>query len=555
MYLKTGKGVLVSLIVAVFFSMPLISLAAPALTYTSSGLPFSPLTVQGSGFEPGENISIMIGPRAMGSLTADGAGSFSSSFTVPNLATGRTYILLAIGSLDSFALNYLYTPKFYATASASSYYIAPGKTVSFSGSGFAVSETVDVFDKLAMASGPLSSITADSSGAFANSGSFTIPYYRTGSNWDLILKGRNSKTEVPVTLAVASLYATISPSSYYIQPGYKITISGKGFAANEPIVINMGDTAASVSADTLGSFTSSPVVVPFGVPGSIDVTAKGQVTGTLAAATIGIAPYYSYLVSSNYYATPGSKISFSGGGFAPSEDIFINVGSASIATLKTDIGGTVASNSVTVPFKTGDSAEFNFVGQLSKAAGLVKIGVAKFYSWLSLNNYYAPGGTSITANGAGFAPGEPISVEFDGFKFGSASTDSLGSFSLTARVPFAAEGLKAVKAIGQWSGAIGQTTFTQAPVYASVWLGAYASGPGTAITFIGSGYLPNEPIEIRTDRTGTSVAHSFTADSSGNLNNSGYIIPADFTEGTLELKVNGLHGMIEKKIIYYVTGK
>ena len=93
-----------------------------------------------------------------------------------------------------------------------------------------------------------------------------------------------------------------------------------------------------------------------------------------------------------------------------------------------------------------------------------------------------------------------------------------------------------------------------APVWTNLQLGSYAGAPGVAITFIGSGYLPNEPIQIMTDRTGTTIVHTFNADNNGVFNNSGYTIPADFAEGDLTLTVKGTNSFTSKDIVFYVTG-
>ena len=97
-------------------------------------------------------------------------------------------------------------------------------------------------------------------------------------------------------------------------------------------------------------------------------------------------------------------------------------------------------------------------------------------------------------------------------------------------------------------------SLTVAPVYTSLELSQYAGAPGSAVTFIGTGYLPNEPVQVTTDRTGSAAVATFTADVSGHFTNSSYTIPINFTEGNLTFTVTGTHSFDTKNVVYYVTG-
>jgi len=637
-----ARSIFAYAVVAAFISMPLVSLAAASVSYTGSGAPLSPLAVNGSGFAAGENVTVLLGGSTLGSAAVDGGGSFHANFTVPNLPS-NTYPLIATGSVSSsFAISYLYVSGFYPVVNPNTYYILPGQTLNFSGSGFAAGEAIKVFEGTATVpvatfnvsgagdftnsgsvlipynfanssrtyalagqlsgariqlpitvgqlypsanpsayyvmpgsfisfsgsgfghseavdvlygSNILSTINTDATGAFSGAGLFQVPFSSAGSSLNLILTGRDSGAQALVNITVGALYPEISPSSYYILPGHQITITGSGFAPNETVDININGNITGVSANSSGGFTSALITIPFGVPGnSLNIVAKGQTSGAQVTSTITLASYYPYVEASGYYVSPGTNISFSGSGFGPNEDVLLKAGGATVATLHADGSGTLASNSVTVPFGSTGSIHYVFKGQLSGAEASINIGIAGYYPWVALDNYYSVGGTPVTVNGSGFAPGETVNVTFGGAAFGSTTADGSGAYSLTGNVPFAAEGTKIVRATGALSAAIAETTFTQAPVYTSIYLSSYASAPGAAITFIGSGYLPNEPMEIRTDRTGSAAVYSFNADASGNFNNSGYHIPAGFIEGNLSLMIKGLHSLSEKTIVYYVTG-
>jgi hypothetical protein len=139
--------------------------------------------------------------------------------------------------------------------------------------------------------------------------------------------------------------------------------------------------------------------------------------------------------------------------------------------------------------------------------------------------------------------------------FGTANTDASGNLTYSGTVPYGPAGALVINAVGTGSGASATASMTRPQIYTNLQLGSYAGAPGTAIDFIGSGYLPNETITITTDRTGTTPVFSFTADVSGSFNNSGYIVPSTWTGGPLVLTAVGNHSYAPTSITYYVTGK
>ncbi len=182
------------------------------------------------------------------------------------------------------------------------------------------------------------------------------------------------------------------------------------------------------------------------------------------------------------------------------------------------------------------------------------VAVGQRYPWITFSAYWASGGSPLTIFGHQFAPGEAVAISKGGTTFANTTADSFGDFTLATQVPYSPAGPITIVATGGTSGVSGSSDMTVAPVYTDLQLGSYAGAPGSMVQFIGNGYVPNDVIEVRTDRTGSTVVATFSADSSGHFSNSSWSVPAGWAEGNLVLTVTGANSFDTKSITYYVTG-
>lgn len=535
---------------------PLVFAAAPAITITASGTtPYSSLSVAGSGFQAGETVLLMFGLN-QATTTADGSGSFTgAALTVPNVSTGN-YVILALGqSSGMVAFTYFYVSSFYPLASPSAWWTAPGTTVTFSGSGFSPNEPITI--TLSGSSTPFSSFNADSAGAFTGMGSFTIPYSLRNSSATFTVTGGNSGATIPMTIGVGDLYPWANPTSWYILPGNSVTFSGGGFGAGEGVSIYFEagtDVLAHAIADAGGNFTSSTsVIIPYGT-GVALFRAVGDESGAEVEIPITRANFYPSLTPSAYYSAPGGTITLGGVGFAPSELVNIMIGTAT-TSVTTDGAGAFPSFSVQLPAVGGVQIPVTAVGATSGATAEFMMTMGQYYTWLNLSSWWAGGGTPLTVFGHNFAPGESVLLSTLSGTFASTTVGSSGDFEAVTTVPYAPSGPITLTATGALSGAPASVDMTVAPVWTDIQLGSYAGAPGTAINFIGNGYAPNDIIEVTTDRTGSTVVHTMNASGTGSFNDSGFVIPSDWTEGNAVLTITGTRSFDTKTITYYVTGE
>jgi hypothetical protein len=121
-------------------------------------------------------------------------------------------------------------------------------------------------------------------------------------------------------------------------------------------------------------------------------------------------------------------------------------------------------------------------------------------------------GASITANGAGFRPGEVVDVSFNGQPVGSPTANTGGTFSLSFAVPNVPPGQYGVLAKGQSSGNTATTSFTVNQGGAALSFTPPQAAPGTSLTVAGSGFQAGETVQLTFN--GATVG-SATADTAG----------------------------------------
>lgn len=517
---------------------------SPSTYYLKPGQIF---TVSGFGFAEGETVSLKVGDLTPVMNELDDEGNIIFTDLELPFDNSETIDLVATGNLSGAqAIVTLTVAKYYPYVGATNYYVMPGTEIGFTGEGFAPNEDVNV----QLGLNTILTLTTDENGSIETN-SYVVPFGSTES-LTFLLTGQKSKAANTVTIGIGSFYPWVVSSNYYTQPGTVVTISGGGFAANEDVKVVAGSFTTTSQTDMDGNLENVEVTLPFGHnSSSLDIVLTGLESMASGSTTITLAPFNLQITPSTYYAQPGSQVDFTGSGFVADEGISIKVNDSALTTVNANSLGEFELTGLTLPF--GTSAVYTFTGSVSGAVGTVEIGLASFYAGIELSSYYATGGTPVTISGSGFYAGENIAITFGGASLGNVTATSSGSFALNTNVPYSTPGSKAVIATGSMSGASAETTFTQAEVYTSVELGNYAGGPGTSISFIGSGFLANEPIEILTDRTGSTVVHTFNASAAGAFNNSSFVIPNDFAEGELTLTIKGTYSMTTSQIVFYVT--
>jgi large repetitive protein len=523
---------------------------APSTYYVQPG---TKITVTGSGFAANEVVTLSTNTGSTATATTDALGNLSGSLSITYSNIGSATIN-ALGAKSKAPVSVGVTlATMYASITPSTYYAYPADTITFTGTGFVPGETVTV-DNM-----KTKFVTADTTGAIVVE--MQIPNIAVEST-TFTFTGSVSNTTVESKIALGTRYAYLSSDKYYAFPFETVNVTGNGFAAGETVMITAGEFTKNVVADTQGVTPAVEIPVPASDSSSLKITFTGGNVGTQATLDIGVGALSLSIDPDTYYAKPGSMITFTGSGFTSGETIAVTLNNQPFATTTTNSFGAVKYYA-NLPVNAGRNssvATFTFKGNRTKTTIVREITLAPFYSSLTLSTYYAQGGSSLTISGTGFAPNEKVvfqtSPKASNYyqEFDQTTADASGSFSYATKVPYRSAEEWKIRAVGLDSGAEATTPITIAPVYSSVQLGSYAGAPGTAVTFIGSGYLPNEVIHIATDRSAEESLYSFSADANGNFSNSGFVIPSSYTEGNLKLVIHGGYSMNETVITYYVTG-
>ena len=144
-------------------------------------------------------------------------------------------------------------------------------------------------------------------------------------------------------------------------------------------------------------------------------------------------------------------------------------------------------------------------------------------------------GSTVTANGSGFAPGETVDVTFNGQSVGSPTVNNGGTFSLAFTVPNTPPGQYGVLAKGRTSGTTASTSFTINQGAAALTFDPAQAAPGASITVTGTGFKPGETVTLSFN--GPTVGTE-TADTNGKVTFT-FTVPATLAPGQYGVTATG----------------
>lgn len=467
-------------------------------------LPGDAVSFTGSGFAPGETVNAYEGKSttSLSSFVVAQDGSFKNAgeITVPlsYVASNRTIHLVGATSGATSDVS-LAIGQFYPSITPSAYYALPGSTLTFSGSGFAKGETVNL--TVGTDTTVVATATVDAKGMITDALAIPVPYNLAGGTLSLHFLGVQSGGAADVVLSVGSLNPQLTPASYYVRPGEALGSTATGFAPGEDVTLSImeglvarGTTTAT--ADKEGNVTFPALTVPSTTASSLTVTATGKTSGATSGATIAMGSYYPYATLDSYYATSGTTVHVAGNSFAPGETVTVAAGSTSTTVVADEFGNTPAV-AVVLPYgvKTG-SVNVTLTGNTSGATTGVAVTLAPFAAQVDSSSYYAQAGSTITLNGHGFAPNENISVLAGKTALTSVTADAYGAFkAYDVQLPYGGTSL-ALTLTGDTSGAMSSLSVGIAGFYPGVQLSNYYAVGGTPVTVSGSGFASGESIDV-----------------------------------------------------------
>jgi len=365
-------------------------------TSPSSAAPGESFGVSGSGFTPGDTVTIEFGGSTIGTATVDANGNFSTTATVPDDMPQGEHPLDVNGMTGvSKDLNYTVTAPLppVPTPTPAPYYLPrvsstpgsapPGGTVTFTGTGFRPGEWVTIsFGGSDIALGH-----ADGLGDFSTTGKVPddMPMGDhpidangdLGSSWDGTLG-----VDAPVTPPPVPMTPKVGMAPGSGEPGQYVIFNGSDFYGGELVSIHFGgETIAMATTDDDGSFSASGMI-PLHMPvGAHPLDATGAMGSSWEGNLTVLA-----------LSTPTSPT----------------------PTTPSPIASTTTT---TTPTTTTTAPSSNLPPRVGVLPGT------------------AAAGEQITIVGDRFQAGEDISVEFGGGTIATATADALGRFRTIGRVP------------------------------------------------------------------------------------------------------------------------
>ena len=270
--------------------------ASASIVGKAAGQPGNTVTISATGFGPGETVNVFWGrmngtPAA--TLTADGSGSISrASVRVGVAPVGPTTLVLVGTKTDATATAPYQMLGLYPSTTPHPYAVLSGKTMTYTGSGFAPGEQVLIYFN-ASGGTPALTVQANSDGSFSTS--FVVPFGLTGRQ-TLTAIGEESRAAVTTGFDVLPYSPVAQVSTYGAMPGTTVSFYASGFAANEVVEVylgrgqgNSGQLVSAFRVDGHGNAAAAgKYVIPNGTGPALYFTMVGQESGGTASAKVSV---------------------------------------------------------------------------------------------------------------------------------------------------------------------------------------------------------------------------------------------------------------------------
>ncbi len=319
-----------------------------------------------------------------------------------------------------------------------------------------------------------------------------------------------------------TVLASISMTPLKATVGSEVTVSGKGFNANESgiqVLYDGNPVKTGISASGRGSWEAT-FKVPASVRGNHRVSAQGTTPATeVGELTFSVVPSIGINPASG---SVGSVVSIAGTGFTSGEtNIRVTYdGITAKSGIAADATGSWQS-SFSVPASARGSHDVGAAGGVTPEEEIAKVSftVSPVIKVEPASGYLGDAiyvGDSLWVNGIGFEANESgIRVTFDGTQLASnIVADAKGSWSTKIMVPPAVQGKHAIAASGNVNKP-GEVPEVMVVVSPKVEINPAAGAVGEEVMLSGSGFAASQALIISYD--GNQVTASAATDSRGNF--------------------------------------
>ena len=531
-----------------------------------------PIAVHGSGFAPGEQVQLNFANGALAlQVPANAAGAIATSFVLPSSRPPGIYRLTAYGlasahlAIEPVGIS---PPGARASLAVSSTSVLPGGAFTVSGGGFAPGETVYAY-------------AYGSAGAFATTGpvnaagaygpiTLRIPANSpVGSTENVAVFGATSHYLVAGSVVVAMAPTPVPAPTHtpvptptpvpthtpvptpVVAPVLADDTLVKGNASARVYAIYHGSAhwiVTRAALDLLG-FANSPIAV---LPqAAVNALPKGGdfVERILAN---GLPNPYGPIatVFATIYTTPsntaGVPIAVHGSGFAPGEQVQLNVAnSALVLQVPANAAGAIATSFVLPSSRPPGIYRLTAYGLASAHLAIEPVGISPpgARTSLALSPTYATPGGAFTVSGAGVVPGEAVYAYGYGATGAFAASGAVGAAGAYGPItlqlpPNAPIGSTQTVAVFGASGHYLATgvVVVAPPLPSSLQATSQTTNAGGIVTVSGSGFVPGEAIAFTANGQPAGAA---TAGPTGAFSGATVTIPSSVGPGLLSVVARG----------------
>jgi hypothetical protein len=354
--------------------------------------PDSPVTIVGSGFDPGAKIDLVMstgsGKKAkttpLATATGDKYGSFYATITFPaqgpNADTSsRDITAQQRGGKKVAKAQAQMAAGAAGVAKLSAVVGRPGDMVTLSVSGFSPGEELAVYWGRINGT-PSAVLKTDSSGAVSKI-PLKVGISAVGTT-SLVIVGQKSGAAASLPFQVLKLYPSIALKPYAVKAMNPVGFTGKGFVPGERVLVRLntasGTPVLALQTDQAGTFRSGGFIVPYQLKGAQRLVFTGELSGATTTSSFTVLPYMPMVRTSTYGGSPGTIISFYSSGFGANEAVHVYAAKGKgakgqlVGAFRTDATGTArAAGRYTIPGDAGDSVLFTLVGQRSGGSATI----------------------------------------------------------------------------------------------------------------------------------------------------------------------------------------
>ena len=527
--------------------------------------PGSTLRLSGSGFVPGEPVTISAPQGVVFSIPSDGSGRFTADVPiVGSVGLGLHHIYAQGARSGLFGVQVFYTIASAPAPSVASgaNTVVRGANLSVSGAGFGPGEQVQLF----VANGAIAATAqASNTGAF---GPIAVPQNLEAGTYSLEAYGAGTHRSQRATFTVVNAAPTpVPPAPTFapatpvkllgtpliavnppvVVPGAQTVVSGSGFQPGEVVLIRInGALQGNVSADSFGNFGGVILTIPVGVvPGGYVVAATGATSGATTSVGLtvqAVQPKPSASISLSPSSTlAGGQVTVAGTGFAAGESVIVSLNGAIVQSITTDGSGSFRNGSFFVPANLGAGRyAVSAVGASSGRGTSATLTINPVPAVVVARFFVNPGtvtpGARIAFGGSGFGARETVLIRLDGALLLAVGADLGGGFggSFLATQRF---GSHLVSATGASSGRSASAGYRIVqPVVVGIGLEPNRTHRGSTVLINGNNLLPGEFVLVRFRG---SLVGAVQADGAGRISHVRLVVPGNAPYGVSAISITG----------------